>query len=278
MINRTTFAAAFLAGCAVIAVVAFALYRPNPVEPTGATAAPATWPDYSSSAGFVTPAVADGELIAYGYKLIVETFALIGPEAPDSTKRLAGNNLACTNCHFGAGTDRAAVPLVGVFGTYPKYSDRSGRVISLAERIDECMARSMNGQRLPDGSREKAAYLAYLRFIGAPQPVTMPPAPPAPLPPDAQRGAVVYERVCAACHQPDGLGKRWGAVADARGYVFPPLWGPDSLDQFKRSVGFIEHNMPRGTDPAHPQLTLQEAWDAAAFLQSQPRPHYAGPR
>jgi len=30
-------------------------------------------------------------------------------------------------------------------------------VISLAERIDECMTRSMNGRKLPDASREMMA-------------------------------------------------------------------------------------------------------------------------
>jgi thiosulfate dehydrogenase len=66
------------------------------------------------------------------------------------------------------------------------------------------------------------------------------------------------------------------------GYQFPPLWGPDSfndgagMDRFDRAVVFIQQNMPRGVDPEHPQLTLQEAWDVAAFLKSRPRPHYAG--
>jgi thiosulfate dehydrogenase len=46
------------------------------------------------------------------------------------------------------------------------------------------------------------------------------------------------------------------------------------MDHFQRSVGFIHRNMPRGTEPGKPQLTLQEAWDAAALLQSKPRPHY----
>ncbi len=46
------------------------------------------------------------------------------------------------------------------------------------------------------------------------------------------------------------------------------------MDRFQRSVGFIQHNMPRGTDAAHPQLSLQDAWDAAALLQTKPRPHY----
>jgi thiosulfate dehydrogenase len=280
--NRNTFVAGFLGVCVAIAVVAFALHRlPQSALPSGPTSPPATWPDYSiNGPGFLTPAMADGELIAYGYKLITETFALIGPEAPDASKRFAGNNLACKNCHLDAGTDRVGLALVGVARTYPKFSTRSGRVISLAERIDECMTRSMNGRKLPAGSREMAAYLAYLKFIGEPQAVTAEPAPPAPLPPDATRGTAVYDRVCAACHQPDGLGKRWGAPADARGYLFPPVWGPDSfndgagMDHFRRSVGFIQHDMPRGTDPTHPQLTLQDAWDAAALLQSKPRPHY----
>jgi len=280
--NRNTFVAGFLGVCVAIAVVAFVLHRlPQTALPRGPSSPPATWPDYSvNGPGFLTPAMADGELIAYGYKLVAETFALIGPEAPDTTKRYAGNSLACKNCHLDAGTNRAGVPLVGVYKTYPKFSARSGRVISLAERIDECMTRSMNGRKLPDASREMMGYLAYLKFIGEPQAVAIEPAPPAPLPPDATRGAAVYDRVCAACHQADGLGKRWGVPADARGYQFPPVWGPDSfndgagMDEFHRSVGFIQHDMPRGTDSAHPQLSLQEAWDAAALLQSKPRPHY----
>src|SRR5207237_7438876 len=136
-----------------------------------------------------------------------------------------------------------------------------------------------HGRPLPGDSREMAGYLAFLRFIGEPEAAAIEPAPAAAFPPDATRGQEVFDRLCAACHQPDGLGKRWGAPADARGYQFPPLWGPDSfndgagMDHFLRDVGFIQHNMPRGTDPSRPQLTLQEAWDAAALLQSNPRPH-----
>jgi thiosulfate dehydrogenase len=104
-----------------------------------------------------------------------------------------------------------------------------------------------------------------------------PPDPPAAEPGDATRGAEAYARTCAVCHQPHGLGKRAGS-----GYEFPPLWGPDSfndgagMDRFERAVRFIRHNMPRGVDPANPQLSLQEAWDVAAFLQARPRPHYQG--
>jgi thiosulfate dehydrogenase len=261
---------------AVVAAILFAVG----LQPR---AQPATWPDYSvNGPGFVPPATSDGPLIVYGYSLVSQTFALIGPEVADATKRFAGNNLACQDCHLDAGTNRAAVPLVGVLRTYPKFSARSGRVISLAERIDECMTRSMNGRRLPDGSREMAAFLAYLKFIGEPKAAPIEPAPPAAKPGNATRGQEVFTRVCAACHQSDGLGKRRGLPGDALGYEFPPLWGPDSfndgagMDHFQRSVGFIQRNMPRGTDPGTPQLTLQEAWDVAALLEARPRPHYGG--
>lgn len=281
------FAAAVLGLCFVIVAALLATHGPGsgPVTPPGVagpSAPPAIWPDYRGDGfGFATPATADGELVADGYRLITRTFAFIGPEVTDPSKRYAGNNLACTNCHLDAGTNRAGLPLVGVFRTYPKYSERSGREISLAQRIDECMTRSMNGRALPAESHEMQAFLAYFRFIGQPQalpPAAQPAAPP--FPPDVTRGAAVYERVCAACHRRDGLGTRWGAAADARGYRFPPLWGPDSfnsgagMDRFDRAVGFIRHNMPRGVDPEHPQLTLQDAWDVAAMLQNQPRPLY----
>src|SRR5205085_7809126 len=101
--------------------------------------------------------------------------------------------------------------------------------------------------------------------------------PPPPLAADPERGAQVFAQVCAACHQPDGLGRRKGA-----GYEFPPLWGPDSfndgagMDRSDRLVRFIEYNMPRGITPTSPALTLQQAWDVAAYLQSMPRPHYEG--
>ena len=33
-------------------------------------------------------------------------------------------------------------------------------------------------------------------------------------------------------------------------------------------------NMPRGVDPKHPQLDVQQAWDVAAYLHAQQRPIY----
>jgi thiosulfate dehydrogenase len=268
------FAAGFLALCCAIGAIALAGHKPPTLPPVIATGKPpVSWPDYSvTGPGLVAPSTPDGALVAYGYKLVAATYEVVGP---DSDKPFAGNRLACQNCHLDGGTRRTGVPLVGVFRTYPKFSARSGRDISLAERIDECMTRSMNGRPLPPDSREMNALLAFMRFIGDPEAMHAAPSPPPPQPASAERGAAVHERVCAQCHRLDGLGQRKGM-----GYAFPPLWGPDSfndgagMDRFERAVGFIRHNMPRGVDPANPQLTLQEAWDVAAYLQSMPRPRY----
>ena len=275
-----TFAALFGGIFAAIAIATLALRPPDssPLPDDGPTSPPSRWPDYSiNGPGFITPDLPDGALIAYGYSLVARTYGLIGPEVSDPAMRFAGNNLACQNCHLDGGTKPSALPLVGVYKTFPRFSQRSQRVVSLPERLNECMTRSMNGRALPDNSREMAALLAYLRFIGDPPAV---PAEPPPLPADAGRGAEIFSTICATCHEADGLGKRVASVNDARGYAFPPLWGPDSfndaagMDHDRNLVGFVRRNMPRGVDPQHPQLTLQQAWDVAAYVRSKPRPQF----
>ena len=276
-----TFATFFIAACAAIAFGTLAM-RPPGSEPwidKGPTIPPATWPDYSANGpGFVAPDMPDGPLIAYGYALVARTFAEIGPEVADPALRFAGNDLACQSCHLDGGTHRDGLPLVGVYKTLPKFLERDQRVVSLPERVNECMTRSMNGRALPDDSRQMSALLAYMRFIGEPQAAPRPTAEPAPLAGDAARGAEVFAAVCAACHQADGLGQRMGSRNDGRGYVFPPLWGPDSFNAAagmaldRNLVGFVRRNMPRGVDPQQPQLTLQQAWDVAAYVRSKPRP------
>ena len=281
----TTFAGPFAGVCLLVAAAGLLMHDPKPPQDSARVASaepPGTWPDYSlNGPGFRLPAGEAGPLIAYGHDLITRTFANIGPEVPDHAMRFAGNNLACQNCHLDAGTNRYGLPLVGVYRTFPKLAPRDLRVISLTERVNECMTRSMNGRPLPDDSREMQALLAYLRYIGdVPAAPMAPAAEPPPLLPDATRGATVFTTVCAACHQQNGLGQRRGSANDADGYVFPPLWGSDSyndgagMDRYDRLVGFVQGNMPRGVDPEHPQLTLQQAWDVAAYVIAQPRPHY----
>jgi len=75
------------------------------------------------------------------------------------------------------------------------------------------------------------------------------------------------------CHGRDGSGLP--ASADPRrGYVFPPLWGDDSynngagMTRVITASRFIKAKMPFGK----PDLTDDEAFDVAAFINNQPRP------
>ena len=92
-----------------------------------------------------------------GRALTVETYAHIGPEVADPAMRYAGNNLACQSCHLDAGTKAFGLPFVGVFGDFPQYRPREGVVGSIEDRVNGCMARSMNGRVLPyDGPEMRA--------------------------------------------------------------------------------------------------------------------------
>ena len=44
-----------------------------------------------------------GKLVKYGHRQFTNAANEIGPAAADAPKRLAGNNLACGNCHLQAG-------------------------------------------------------------------------------------------------------------------------------------------------------------------------------
>lgn len=65
------------------------------------------------------PRDAAGMQIREGRDFITATYAHIGPNVADPTKRHAGNNLACTNCHLQAGTKKLGLPLFGLFGQFP---------------------------------------------------------------------------------------------------------------------------------------------------------------
>jgi hypothetical protein len=102
-----------------------------------------------------------GKLVRYGYALMIDTANQIGPTVADPAKRYSGNNLTCESCHLQAGTQPYAIPLVGVWGQFPQYRGREGKVGTLEDRINGCMDRSMNGRVLPLASHEMRAYLAF---------------------------------------------------------------------------------------------------------------------
>ena len=102
-----------------------------------------------------------------GRDLITATYAHIGPNVPDASQRYAGNNLACSNCHLSAGVRKFALPLFGLYGEFPQYSPRSATEITIEDRINSCMTRSMNGRPLPPAASEMQAIVAYIKFLSS---------------------------------------------------------------------------------------------------------------
>jgi SoxA/TsdA, cytochrome c domain len=106
----------------------------------------------------------EAELIRYGRDLVINTPQHIGKSATDPAMRYAGNDLACQNCHLNAGLQPFAAPFVSTFTTFPMLVD--DQVLTLTDRINGCMRRSMNGKDLPPDSPEMEALIAYIKFVG----------------------------------------------------------------------------------------------------------------
>jgi thiosulfate dehydrogenase len=235
------------------------------------------------------PNNAYGRLVRRGRDLITATYAHIGPEVADRAKRFAGNNLACGNCHLEAGTKKFGIALFGLYGEYPHYSARQGADITIEHRLNSCMTRSMNGRELPANSAEMRALVAYIKFLstGVPPGQIVPGLGVGTMPEldraaDPARGEAAYAATCAVCHGPSGAGLRRSLPTTDLGYVVPPLWGSDSFNdgagmaRLITAANFLHFNMPHGADYLNPQLTVEQAWDIAAYMISQPRPHKTG--
>jgi thiosulfate dehydrogenase len=235
------------------------------------------------------PHDANGLLVRRGRDLITATYAHIGPNVPDVPNRYAGNNLACANCHLSAGVRKFALPLFGLYGDFPQYSARSAAEITIEDRINSCMTRSMNGRPLPTDAPEMQAIVAYIKFLstGVPPGQQLPGLGAGKMPElsraaDPKRGRAIYARVCADCHNTNGSGQRRSIPSSDLGYMIPPLWGSDSFNdgagmaRLITIANFVHFNMPHGTDYLDPRLSVEEAWDVAAYVVSQPRPNRPG--
>ena len=229
-----------------------------------------------------------GRLIRRGRDLITATYAHIGPEVADPAKRYAGNNLACRNCHLDAGTKKFGNPLWGLKDRYPHYNAETGGAISLEERLNGCMTRSMNGRPLPLDAPEMRAMAAYIDFLsqgvkpgeelsgyGSGQMAELDRAA------DPKRGQAIYKQTCAICHGTNGEGLRRSLPSTDLGYMVPPLWGSDSfndaagMNRLTTLANFVHFNMPNGTSYVMPRLSVEDSWDVAAYVVSQPRPRKA---
>ncbi len=125
------------------------------------------------------------------------------------------------------------------------------------------------------------AILAYIKWLGNGVPKgTKPPGSGIMIPKfldrpaDSAKGRKAYLDKCQKCHGKDGQGNFFpGTVA----YQYPPLWGLHSyntaagLYRLSSFAGYVKNNMPNGANYKSPQISDEEAWDIAAFVNSQPR-------
>jgi thiosulfate dehydrogenase len=226
------------------------------------------------------PHDATGDLIRYGKDLIVRTGFYFGPHGSINH---AANGMNCQNCHLDAGTKLYANSYSAVYSIYPKWRARSGTVEDLNKRINDCMERSLNGRALDSTSREMQAMKAYINWVGkdvkkgeSPKGAAVADLPYLDRAADPAKGKLAYEKYCVECHTKSGQGK---ISVDGITYEYPPLWGPNSFNasagmyRISRVAGFIKSNMPfKKSSHDKPLLTDEEAWDIAAYIESQPRP------
>lgn len=220
-----------------------------------------------------------GKLIEYGRELIVRTSAFLGP---NGTVKAMSNGMNCQNCHLDAGTKPFGNNYSAVASTYPKFRARSGTEETIEKRVNDCFERSLNGEALAEDSHEMKAIVAYIHWLGegvekgkSPQGAGLVELPFMDRPASLENGKLVYDQKCVVCHgkNGDGIG-----LADSTGWQFPPLWGERSynhgagLYRLSRFAGYVKANMPLGATFDSPQLTDEEAWDVAAYVNSMPRP------
>ncbi len=217
-----------------------------------------------------------GDLVRYGRDLMINTAYYIGPQGKNG--QYLGNKMNCTNCHQDAGTKPYSFSLMLSHENYPQYRAREGRVLSLAERVNNCVMRPHSGKPLPLDSKEMIAFLSYLKWINSQVTaadrkmkgfenlaITFPSRAGDPV-----KGQQVYTEKCLRCHGEDGAGVF--KPGDAT-YLYPPLWGDfayqpgSSMHRVIKQARWIKANMPN--DQAtyfKPILTDEEAIDVASFV------------
>lgn len=219
-----------------------------------------------------------GKLARYGHKLSTRTFAYIGPEVKNRKMRYAGNNLACASCHQQNSSKPFAMPWVGVTATFPQYRGREGAVSTVEERINGCMERSMNGKPLPLNSREMKAFVTYIQSLPAETQQEASASNSIRAPgrrANQNAGEAIYKARCMVCHGKNGAGKR---ARDSKGYLYPPVWGPNSfstgsgMNRLLTAMRFLKPDTPMGATHKDAVLSDIEAYDVAGYLVSMPRP------
>lgn len=219
-----------------------------------------------------------GDLVRYGHELIVHTAKYLGPQG--SVAHIS-NGMNCGNCHLNGGTRLNGNCFAMAASSYPKYRGRSGQVETIAYRVNDCLQRSLNGNAIDTSGKEMKALIAYIKWIGKdvtakakPAGMGIPGIPFLERAASPENGRTIYAARCSSCHGADGEGVRNGT----NGYLYPPLYGSNSFNVssgiylLSRMAGFVKYNMPYTAQQSDPTLTDAEAWDVAAFINTQSRP------
>jgi thiosulfate dehydrogenase len=212
-----------------------------------------------------------------GMGMVMAVCAVIGAvtvaATPEYGRRLMMAR-GCGRCHLDAGAEPGELSLIGATRDY-------ARDDALMKRVDECLTRNLHLRPLALNGVERAAVRAWLEFLAAKDAATSPSLrkdhdPPAFATPERaanpQAGEQLFGQRCADCHGKDGAGLL-ASRDPAKGYLFPPLWGrdsfPDASDMRRISTlaRFVKAKMPLG----RPDLTDDQAFDVAAFIESKPR-------
>ena len=226
------------------------------------------------------PATPEGDLIRYGRELVAHTAIYLGPNGRVMS---ISNGMNCQNCHLKAGKKPFGNNYAGVAPTYPKFRARSGSVESIEKRVNDCIERSLNGRMLDEDSREMKAFVSYISWVGSevdkgsyPKEAGIKELPPLDRAADPAKGKLVYDTHCARCHGQNGEGLKGENGVE---WKYPPLYSVNSynvgagLYRLSRFAGYVKANMPNDLASFEkPVLTDEEAWDVAAFINSQPRP------
>lgn len=222
----------------------------------------------------------EDSLVRLGHDLIENTSYYFGPKGKVAA---ITNGMNCQNCHMQGGIIPWGNNFSAVIISYPKFSYRSGKMMSISRRVNDCFERSLNGIAIDTNSREMQAIIAYMHWLGDDVPHGKKPLGSGIMKlkyleraADPVKGQVVFINNCQKCHGKNGEGK---FNEDASGFIYPPLWGPNSYNtgagfyRISNLAGFVKNNMPfEESNYEHPKLTDEEAWDVAAFINSQPRP------
>jgi thiosulfate dehydrogenase len=211
-----------------------------------------------------------GEMVRLGANIFVHTRGY--------ARKFTGNALSCENCHIDAGRLEYSAPMWAAYVAYPAYRKKNGRVISFAQRLQDCFKYSMNGKAPSRKSKVLLALETYSFFLarGAPTGKSLKGRgyPELSSPKKGMsygRGRVVFREDCALCHGYDGQGRHTEDGTQG----FPPLWGGESYNwgagmaNIEMAARFIKANMPLGLGG---MLTVQQSWDVASYIDSHIRP------